>query len=605
MAVRIGARAEEAPNLVEIEDAVEREYRARLAAPAVLPWARTPEFTPEVIGNTWRVDPDTGLFVLPELSLGWDLLRWAGARLVLGGRPYRATLEQARFMLWQYAIDDSTGDYCYRKVVLQRLKGWGKDPTLAVEALFEVDGTPVPWDVVDTPAGWGRPDARRVIGADNPQAWVQLAAVSKDQTKNTTLMLPSLMPRAYQTANGIVLGMERSRVVGTSKFIDAVTKSPTTLEGGRGTLIGLNEPHLWVSTNAGHAMSDVIDRNMTKISESRSIAVTNAYNPGEDSVGERLREAHLAVEAGEFRDFGLYYDSIEAPPTATMEYDKIIPWLEVVRGDSTWLNATRLRAAIVDPTNAPSTSRRFYYNSVVTREDKWLSRSAIKALVAVDGEPLLSNGDRLFVFFDGSKSLDSTALVGCRLEDGAVFQLGVWARPAGLGRKHAWEVDRAAVIARVAEVMDTYRVLGLWADPSDSRDEEEERYWSPIIDEWHRQYASRLKLWSAPKSGARTHAVSWDMREGANAKVFIRACMTFAEDVDARRFFIGREVALQRHLGNAQRRPSKLGGVGIGKESASSSKKIDLAVCAVAARMMRSMFMNARVGEKAGRGKVW
>jgi hypothetical protein len=38
--------------------------------------------------------------------------------------------EQARFVLWFYALDED-GGFLYHSAVLQRLKGWGKDPVAA------------------------------------------------------------------------------------------------------------------------------------------------------------------------------------------------------------------------------------------------------------------------------------------------------------------------------------------------------------------------------------------------------------------------------------------------------------------------------------------
>src|SRR4051794_10284453 len=82
---------------------------------------------PVFFGHTWQRDAD-GLFVLPEQTLGWAIAYWCYANL-LGpdGNPWVFTDEQLRFVLWMYAVDDD-GNFLYREIVLQRLKGWGKDP---------------------------------------------------------------------------------------------------------------------------------------------------------------------------------------------------------------------------------------------------------------------------------------------------------------------------------------------------------------------------------------------------------------------------------------------------------------------------------------------
>lgn len=84
-------------------------------------------FPPSLIGPVWQKD-ETGNWLLPEHTLGWEILGWVSTRLTNDdGETWIATGEQARFLLWYYAID-SSGQFRYRKGVLQRLKGWGKRP---------------------------------------------------------------------------------------------------------------------------------------------------------------------------------------------------------------------------------------------------------------------------------------------------------------------------------------------------------------------------------------------------------------------------------------------------------------------------------------------
>ncbi|MEU5259011.1 hypothetical protein [Amycolatopsis sp. NPDC021455] len=85
-----------------------------------------PVYVPVTLGPSWKRDED-GKFILPQLTLGWQVLGWTADWLQHGdGRPWRYTDEQARLTLWWYAIDD-TGRFLYREGVVQRLKGWGKD----------------------------------------------------------------------------------------------------------------------------------------------------------------------------------------------------------------------------------------------------------------------------------------------------------------------------------------------------------------------------------------------------------------------------------------------------------------------------------------------
>src|SRR5688572_9592458 len=173
--VRAAAAADPSPDII-------RWYREELVeAPAVVPWAAE-RWEPSKIGPTWAIEG--GHWVLPELTLGWEALAFAGRWLLhdTTGEPWRYTLEQARFLLWWYAIDED-GRFNFRDGVLQRLKGWGKDPVGATLCVFEAFG---PCRLDDF--RYGEPIAR-----DVPNAWVQTAAVSLEQTKNTMRLLPAMI----------------------------------------------------------------------------------------------------------------------------------------------------------------------------------------------------------------------------------------------------------------------------------------------------------------------------------------------------------------------------------------------------------------------------
>lgn len=76
------------------------------------------------IGPVWSRD-EAGQFILPEHTLGWQILDWI-PRWITGpnGGPFQPTKEQKRFILWWYAVDER-GRFVYRDGVLQRVKGWG------------------------------------------------------------------------------------------------------------------------------------------------------------------------------------------------------------------------------------------------------------------------------------------------------------------------------------------------------------------------------------------------------------------------------------------------------------------------------------------------
>jgi phage terminase large subunit-like protein len=433
----------------------------------------------------------------------------------------------------------------------------------------------------------------------HPAAWVQIAAVSQDQTRNTMTLFPSILSKRAIEEYRIDLGKEIIYADKGRARIEAVTSSPRALEGGRPTAVNLGETHHWLESNQGHEMAAVIERNATKSADgqSRTLANTNAYEPGEDSVAERTREAFESAEAGRVVDTGLFYDSLEAPAEAKLTEEWIVPTLKAVRGDSTWLDIERLKASILDVRNPPSRSRRFWFNQIVAAEDAFLAPYEWDACRREDAG--LQPNDEIVLFFDGSKSDDATGLAACRMSDGFVTALGVWQRPANWPQDVPWRVPREEVDGTVDQVFADYRPIAFFADPGAGHDDADgERYWDGYIDAWAQRYGKKLKL-KAVTGGANRHAVLWDMRDRRRQQTFTEAVDRFYRDVLERQLFHDGHRMLRQHVANARRRTNQWGYT-IGKEHRESARKVDLAVCAIGARMLRRMMLNSTAWAKRG-----
>lgn len=629
------------------------------------------------LGPTWDKDPswtgprDADGYILPVYTLGWQVLAWIKANLLADETdefdrplPFQLTPEQMRFILWFYAIDEN-GRFLYREIVMQRLKGHGKDPLAAVIAAVEFVGPCrfAGWSAIEDPdqgIGVGDPVAK-----PHPRAWVQIAAVSLEQTNNTMLLFQGLFSPACISEHSIDLGKQTIYAYHGKKQIKAVTSNPAALEGNRPTLVIKNETHHWQEgKDGGIAMADAIERNATKAKggAARTLSITNAYEPSRDSVARRERQAYELLAAGAYDGQDMMYDSLEAPKDARLrprfpdeadgaeargvppidddtKYRLTKKYLcrviEAVRGDSWWLDIPSLAASILNPKNKPSRSRRFWFNQITASEEAWVRPEAVEKAISdlarearnmagstgfeqLEAGWLVAPDEPLVLFGDGSKSDDSTALVATSLTTGYTFLVGVWQKPHG-ERGKTWLAPRPAVDERVKLFFERFsNVQAFWFDPSHAKDEtaEDASYWMPMLDKWMREYKDRLdKNYWPVKSGPGRHAINFDMTGAVNQRMFIKGAEQFIEDIEtvndieefAPTFEICGHPVLVAHLQNAVEAPSLHGwGMSLSKDAPDSANKIDSGVCAVGARMLARIVLNlAEEEDDDDPGEIW
>ena len=549
---------------------MERSVRL-LPAPDVVEARRLAPAPSHVVGPTWRTWED-GSWYLPEKTLGWGVLSWL-YRYVrspggdFAGEGFLPTDEQARFIAWWYAVDDS-GRFAYRSGVFRRMKGHGKDPMAAALALAELCG-PVAFSHFDED---GQP-----VGKARHAAWVQIAAVSQEQTKNTFSLFPVMISADLKTDYNLDINKTIIYANDGAGRIEAVTSSPASMEGNRPTFVIRNETQEWVETVGGDDMANVIEGNVKKSpgGVARVLDICNAHVPGRESIAERAWDAWNAVEAGTAVDVGLLYDSIEAPadtpvseiPSQREDPEGFAAGLEalrrgllVARGDSTWLDVDTIIESILDIRNEITESRRKFLNQVNASEDAWI---APWEWDRCQGQVTLEKGDTITLGFDGSKSNDHSALVACRLDDGALFVIKTW-NPLNYPGE---VIPREQVDAMVQWAFARYNVVAMRADI---------REFESYVDQWGQKYRKQMVVNASPGN-----PVAFDMR--SQQKRFALDCEKFLDAVLEQELVHDGDRLLRQHILNAVRNPTTYDAISIRKASKDSIKKIDAAVCAVLA----------------------
>jgi hypothetical protein len=433
-------------------------------------------------------------------TLGWQVIAQMETYLASPDesefKALELTREQIEFLVRLYELDPITGERVRHRAVLSRPRGWGKSPFLAAiaiaEGLFDVtfDG----WDSNGQPVGapWSRTRTPLVL----------VTAVNEEQTSNTWVPLLEMI------RNGSVLDEFNVEALDTfvnlpQGRIETRTSSARGAKGARAVCSIMDQTEEWVAGNGGVRFAQVLRNNATKLG-GVTIESPNAFIPGENSVAEESAKYWQAIVEGKAKAHSILYDHREAPPeTDIFELDSLIDGLRYAYGDSSnhpdgctihtpacepaWSPIGRIASDFWDTSNDPQTMKADFLNQITHAGDSWLSQPELRAIEAPD-KKVLPN-EAVVLGFDGSRGRsrnkpDATALVGCRISDGHLFNLGIWEPPDGPGEA-TWSLAELEVEAAVRDAFKKHNVVGFYADPS---------MWEGRVAQWEAEFLRKLRV---------------------------------------------------------------------------------------------------------------
>jgi phage terminase large subunit-like protein len=231
---------------------------------------------------------------------------------------------------------------------------------------------------------------------------------------------------------------------------------------------------------------------------------------------------------------------------------------------------------ILSPRTTLDVSKRFYLNWPESPEDAWTTPQ--KWARMADTEFRIDDGDDIAMGFDGSRVEDATALIGCHIETGFVFSLGIWETR---GRRYipADEVDAAIQLAKAK-----WHICGFFADVKEWEESTKIK--------WRQWFEDIVDVWAVP-GGRDPQPVAWDMR-GHVGEFTAAAEMVLSEiDADPPGFTHDGDATLGRHVANARRAPNRWG-ISVSKESPKSHSKIDGDVAMIIARHVRRLVLASK-----------
>ncbi|MFE5771435.1 hypothetical protein ACFQ7O_24080 [Streptomyces sp. NPDC056485] len=307
-----------------------------------------------------------------------------------------------------------------------------------------------------------------------PTPLVQITAFSEEQTDNVYRPLQSMI-RYGPLGELMKVGEQFIRLPNDGR-IDVVTSSAQSRLGNPVTFVLQDETQLWNPVNKMTRVATTQRRGAAGMG-GRSLETTNAWDPSEDSVAE-----NTALAAAKVKDIFRFH---RLPPSSLSYANKADRRKihRAVYSGSTHVDLDAIEAEAAELLiKDPGQAERFYGNRIVAGLGSWLERHFWDA--RADERAVPPPGTRIVLGFDGSDMDDWTAV---RAETLDGFQ---WTPAYGPDQRPTiwdpadWEgqTPRLEVDAAVAELMEKYDVVRLYADPP---------YWETEVDTWAERYGEK------------------------------------------------------------------------------------------------------------------
>jgi phage terminase large subunit-like protein len=230
--------------------------------------------------------------------------------------------------------------------------------------------------------------------------------------------------------------------------------------------------------------------------------------------------------------------------------------------EGSFVDMTNLTDRFHDPTLARYEYERYHLNRWSMAPDAWIALDTWMGRRHPNGLIQPPKDTPITIGFDGSKSRDSTALMGCTL-DGHLFEIGVWERDQW---NPEWTVPRAEVDRKVDWAMSQWDVTLMYADPP---------RWERELEDWSAKYGERRVLAFDTAVGERMAPAIGQFHDAVMAEKPALGAVIRGLTHDG-------SPVLARHIANARTRETRWGLV-IEKENKDSPRRIDAAVAAVLA----------------------
>lgn len=490
------------------------------------------------------------------------------------------------FVVDCYSLNDA-GGLLYDSAFLSRPKGCDKSGLAARFALFEsmgpcrFAGWAAGGEVYEDPWGLGFRYEYAVgepMGRPVQDPFIRIMATEEGQTGHVydsiyVNLTEDLCPLSHVA--GVDAGLTWTALPNGGTIVPS-TASASSKDGGKETFCVFDETHLYDSPLLIN-MYATVTRNLRKrkrIAGTWYLETTTMFAPGANSVAEQTYTLAGQIRDGLTRSDRLLFDHRFGECDDLGAEDMLRQAIMEAFGEAIeWNDIDAIVDEFYDPRKATNDSRRYFLNAPTAAFDAWIAGYEWASRFT---ESTVADREMITLGFDGSRSrqkgvTDATALIGCRVSDGHLFDLGVWEQPPGPAGAN-WSVPVVEVEAAVANAFTRFEVVGFYADPAK---------WESYVAKWEAEHGKKLKA-----KATHQHPIEFWMI-GGQALRTVRALEQFRSAVLDDDLSHDGSYLLTRHVLNARVRPSRVG-VQISKETPDSANKIDAAVAAVLAFQART-----------------
>jgi phage terminase large subunit-like protein len=421
---------------------------------------RTATVTPRWLSRSSRTYPSIGNWVLAWMRD--NLVHAEGDRF---GSPFEPDPWFEDVIMRAYRFDPDTYERVTRRVVVGIAKGNAKTEYAAAWALAELVGPVVPHPgVLD--GEW--PTLRQ-----SPN--VPLGAASYEQAgfcfnaARTMVDRGALAPFCDTFEKEIRLKDRPGRLY-------RIAAEAGTVDGSLPTCFVADEVHEWQGRK--ERVHLVVGSSLSKRASGLEVNISTAGDPERSALLHQMYEAGVRVATGEVVDDTLLFLWYEAASDVDLSDPDLLRAAIREANPAVFQGVERIAKRFEVDRMPDHEFRRYHLNSWVSAGVSWLPAGVWDDMAS---NRVVLPGEKVVLGFDGSWNGDTTALVGCG-EDGHLFEVGVWERPANA---IDWRVPRSHVDQVVTDAFERWDVAELVCDPA---------RWGMYIEEWAERFGAHHVL---------------------------------------------------------------------------------------------------------------